>query len=75
MLGVCYFYRNGVKQNYTQSVIWLYKAAMNNDPIACYELARIYEEGIALMIHKGWGKEWHEKAKEKLAEMTRTKSR
>lgn len=47
-LGVCYFYGDGVPQDYAETVKWYRKAAEQGDPDAQYSLGYCYEEGLGV---------------------------
>ena len=62
LLGVCYYYGQGTKKDYSKAFYWLRMAAENNDAQAQYLIGCCYLDGTGVTPSRKEAKVWLQKA-------------
>lgn len=63
-LGICYYYGNGISQDYLEAVKWYKKASEQGDANAQYNLGFCYEKGFGVEKDEKEAVNWYRKAAE-----------
>ena len=63
-LGECYYFGNGVSQDYNQAVYWYFKAAKQGNAVAQYNLGVYYHAGKGVVQNYSQAMYWYRKAAE-----------
>lgn len=61
-LGLCYFFGNGIEQDYNSAVYWFREAAKQGQPDAQYDLGYCYYKGYGVNRSYEYAEYWYEKA-------------